>query len=89
VFYVRENLDNRFSFYISSGERMQEKGGNWGKRQPAAHRQILDLCTINESQWELAAAVVRRLDHLRRPVRRNRQFTPQWAERMLRQSGRQ
>ena len=48
VFYVRENLDGGWSFYISSNERMSDKGSNRGTGRPAMHRNVLDLCTPHE-----------------------------------------
>lgn len=83
VFYVRENLDGGWSFYISSNERMSDKGSNRGTARPAPRRNVLDLCTQQESDWEAAADVVRSLDTLQRPVLRNRRFAVRWAEEML------
>jgi hypothetical protein len=83
VFYVRENLDGGWSFYISSNERMSDKGSNRGTGRPALRRNVLDLCTPHEADWDTAAAVVRDLDALNRPVMRNRRFTVRWAEAAL------
>jgi hypothetical protein len=83
VFYVRENLDGSWSFYISSNERMSDKGSNRGTGKPAAHRNVLDLCTRHDSDWETAADLVRAIDTLKRPVLRNRRFTVRWAEEAL------
>jgi predicted DNA-binding WGR domain protein len=83
VFYVRENLDGGWSFFISSNERMSDKGSNRGTGRPAMHRNVLDLCTQHPTDWDAAAEVVRSLDTLKRPVLRNRRFTVRWAERAL------
>jgi hypothetical protein len=83
VFFVRENLDGGWSFYISSNERMSDKGSNRGTGRPAMHRNVLDLCTPHESDWDAAADAVRSLDSLKRPVLRNRRFTVRWAEAAL------
>jgi predicted DNA-binding WGR domain protein len=85
VFYVRENLDGGWSFFISSNERMSDKGSNRGTSKPAAHRNVLDLCTEREADWDIVADVVRSLDSLKRPVLRNRRFTVRWAEMALAQ----
>jgi hypothetical protein len=83
VFYVRENLDGGWSFYISSNERMSDKGSNRGTGKPAAHRNVLDLCTRHDADWDAASDVVRCHDKLNRPVLRNRRFTIRWAETAL------
>ena len=81
--YVRENLDGGWSFYISSNERMSDKGSNRGTGRPAMHRNVLDLCTPHAADWETAADVVRGLDSLKRPVLRNRRLTVRSAEAAL------
>ena len=83
VFYVRENLDGGWSFYISSNERMSDKGSGCGRRRPSLRRNVLDLCTQHATVWETAADIVRSHDALRRPVMRNRRFTVRWAEAAL------
>jgi hypothetical protein len=83
VFYVRENLDGGWSFYISSNERLSNKGSGRGRGRPALRRNVLDLCTPHEANWAIAAAVVRNLDALKRPVMLNRRFTVRWAEAAL------
>lgn len=80
--YVRENLDGRMSFYISSGQRWAEKGGNYADRGPMANRQILELVAPS-LEWDRITALVHRADRLKRPVRRNRTFTKLWAETQL------
>ena len=83
LFYVRENLDGGWSFYISSNERMSDKGSNRGTGRPALRRNVLDLCTAHDRDWETAADVVRSHDPLQRPVLRNRRFTVRSAEAAL------
>jgi len=83
VFYVRENLDGGWSFYISSNERLSDKGSGCGRGRPSLRRNVLDLCTQHATDWETAADVVRSFDTLRRPVLRNRRFTVRWAEAAL------
>lgn len=80
--YVRENLDGRQSFLISSGQRWAEKGGNRADRRPMQERQILDLCAP-AAVWDQVASLVHHTDAHRRPVRRYRCFTSQWAKRAL------
>jgi hypothetical protein len=62
---------------------MSDMGSNRGTGRPALRRNVLDLCTLRASDWELAAAVVRSHDALNRPVLRNRKFTVRWAEMAL------
>ena len=83
VFYVRENLDGGWSFYISSNERMSDKGSGCGRGRPSLRRNVLDLCTQHAADWESAADIVRSHDALQRPVLRNRLFTVRWAEAAL------
>jgi predicted DNA-binding WGR domain protein len=83
VFYVRENLDGGWSFYISSNERLSDKGSGRGRGRPSLRRNVLDLRTQYESDWDAAADVVRSHDTLQRPVLRNRRFTVRWAEAAL------
>ncbi|MCI0361804.1 MAG: hypothetical protein L0211_25235 [Planctomycetaceae bacterium] len=83
VVYVRENLDGGWSFYISSNERMSDKGSGRGRGRPSLRRNVLDLCTQDATDWETAADIVRSLDALRRPVLRNRRFSVRWAEAAL------
>lgn len=64
VFYVRENLDGGWSFYISSNERMSDKGSNRGTGKPAAHRNVLDPCTRHDSDWETTADIARAINTL-------------------------
>lgn len=87
VFYVRENLDGRQSFYISSNERMEFKEGR-GNRKSRMRRQCLDLCAPDE-HWEKIAELVRAADEDRRSVRGNRTFTKTWAEAQLFRARRQ
>jgi hypothetical protein len=65
---VRENLDGRQSFNISSAQRWAEKGGNHADRGPKQERP----CSL--------AALVRDADTHNRGVRRHRCFTASWAE---------
>lgn len=76
VAYVRENLA-RDHFYTSSNERIGMKKGD-----PTRGREVLELCCAPE-WWEAAAALVAELDPRGRRVRRNRNFTAAWAERVL------
>ena len=82
VFYVRENIAvSGGHFYVSAGERMGWKQGRLSRR----HTQILELAAPEE-EWERLAKVVQQEDGLHREVRRNRQFSRKWAERMLHQA---
>lgn len=77
MFYVRENVAfHGGHFMVSSGERMGIKLGRLSKR----HLQILELAAP-DNDWNRIAAVVHEVDGLKRPVRKNRRFTIQWAER--------
>jgi hypothetical protein len=75
VVYTRETLRGIDSFSISSGERWGDKAG----KVPRKERQALDLWAPAD-RWEEVAAIVKDLDPLRRPVMRNKNFTPAWAE---------
>jgi hypothetical protein len=81
VFYVRENQAVAH-FNVSAGERQAMKRGE------VRGRQVLELCCA-PALWEKLAAVVAAADALGRPVRRNRRFTPGWAERCLKNPGMQ
>jgi hypothetical protein len=71
VFYVRENIAFQGGhFQVSSGERMGWKQGRLSRR----HQQILELAAP-PGQWDRIAALVHRVDGLKRPVRSNRRFT--------------
>ena len=79
VFYVRENIAvHGGHFHVSAGERMGWKQGRLSSR----HAQILELAAP-EKDWEKLAAIVHQVDRLKRPIRKNRRFTIQWAERIL------
>jgi hypothetical protein len=77
VFFVRENIAvSGGHFEVSSGERMGWKQGRLSKR----HAQVLELAAV-DSGWDHIAAAIQSADALKRPVRKNRQFTIAWAER--------
>lgn len=76
IFYVRENLA-RDHFATSAGERMAMKRG-----EAAGGREVLEVCGP-PAWWERLRQLVAGMDTRRRPVRANRQFTPDWAERQL------
>jgi hypothetical protein len=74
VFWVREALDKRTLFNVSSGERRGQKVNG-----PSRNRQSLELC-CSEEHWERIAELVQQADALNRPVLRNRRFTRQWID---------
>src|SRR5262249_50274249 len=68
---------------MSSGERQAWKEGRVSKR----HAQVLELCAP-EDLWDVIAQAVAQADGLGRPGRRNRNFTVDWAQRLLQRSKR-
>ena len=81
IFYVRENLiPSGGHFQVSAGERMGWKQGRLSRR----HLQVLELAAPAE-QWTHIANLVQDLDALKRPVRSNRRFTIEWAEKLMQQ----
>jgi hypothetical protein len=80
VCYVRETFAPLGGhFHVSGGERQAFKRGSVSRR----HLQVLELCAPPE-KWGAIAAIVTRADVLGRPVRKNRNFSYGWAERLFR-----
>lgn len=77
VFYVRENVAMD-RFHMSSNERQGLKRGSVSRRHP----QILELLAPPKL-WDALAELVAGADGLKRPVRKNRNFTRAWAERQF------
>lgn len=78
-FWVRETVQPPGGwFYVSSYHRWGLKGG--ADKGPG-WVDVLELAVAPEirDQWDRIAALVRRHDRLRRPVRRNARFTPKTA----------
>lgn len=77
ICYVRENFCKANSFEMSANARMGlKKGGVNGSTQ------ILELI-VPKGDWSAVADQVSAIDPLKRPVRRNRNFTVRWAESAL------
>jgi hypothetical protein len=75
IFWVRESVDKRSRFNVSSNERRGEKC-----KGPSRSRQALELC-CPEGHWDMIARLVHHADMLKRPVLRNRRFTRRWIDR--------
>jgi hypothetical protein len=76
IVYIRENLFSD-TFMKSSNQRWGEKLGS-----KPTDLQVLELCAPNPV-WNKIAKIVRQSDALNRSVRRNRQFTEEWAKSIL------